>query len=209
MGLIATMSALVLGLLIASAKNTYDTQRADVARLAADILELDRVLELYGPEASESRELLRKSLAEAIERIWSKGSADNADLNPTTGKARTDAFYDSVQNLSPQTEAQRFGKNQAQEIIVDAGRVRLLMYAQLGGSIPLPFLVVLVSWLVLLFIGFGLLTRFNGTVNTALFIGALSVAGAIFLVLELDTPYGGMMRISDAPLESALAEISR
>jgi len=208
MGLIGTMSALVLGLLIASAKNTYDTQSGYVAQLSADVLELDRLLTHYGPEARDVRELLRKSVNEGVERIWPKDSATSANLQPPVGKGASDAFFDSIQNLSPQTDAQRFTKGQTLQIATGTARTRMLMYAQMGGSISLPFLIVLVSWLVLLFLGFGLLTRPNGMVIAALFVGASSVAGAIFLVLELDRPYDGLMRISSTPILSALAAMN-
>ena len=208
MGLIGTMSALVLGLLIASAKNTYDTQSGYVAQLSADVLEHDRILTWYGPEAKQVRELLRMSVNEGVERIWPKDSTSGVNLKPPVGKGPTDAFYDSIQNLSPQTDAQRFTKNQTLQIVTGAAHTRMLMYAQLGGTISLPFMIVLVSWLTLLFLGFGLLTRLNATVIAALFVGALSVAGAIFLVLELDRPYDGLMRISNAPLLGALAAMN-
>jgi hypothetical protein len=204
LGLIGTMSALVLGLLIASAKGTYDTQSDYVTQLSADVLEIDGFLLKYGPESKETRELFRKAVIEGIERIWPKDGTDAANLKPPVGKGTNDAFYDSVQNLSPQTDAQHFAKDQALQIYVSGYRTRVLMYARRGGSISLPFLVVLVSWLVLLFVGFGLLTRINGTIIAALLVGALSVAGAIFLVLELDEPYEGLMRISSSPLQSAL-----
>ena len=201
MGLIGTMSALVLGLLIASAQGTYQTQSGHVAQLSADIIELDRFLSIYGPESNEARELLRQSIIEVVERIWSQ--------RPPAGKGPAEALYNGVQNLAPQTDAQRFAKAQILQVMTDAARTRTLMFAQLGGSISLPVLVVLVSWLVLIFVGFGFLTRVNGTVITALLIGALSVAGAIFLVLELDAPYGGLMQISSAPLQSAMVQMSQ
>ncbi len=207
MGLIGTMSALVLGLLIASAKGTYDIQSAHVAQLSADVGDVDRILALYGPETKDARDLFRQAVIRGVELIWPKDSVKTANLDPTAQKGRSDLFYDSIQKLSPQTDAQRFDKSQVLQIITGIAHTRLLMQAQLGGSIPMPFLVVLVSWLVLLFVGFGLLTRFNGTVITALLVGALSVAGAIFLILELDQPYGGLLRISSAPLQGALAHI--
>ncbi len=88
-------------------------------------------------------------------------------------------------------------------------RSRLLMFEQLGGSISWPFLTVLVFWICVLFLGFGLFARFNATVTVALLVGALSVAGAIFLILELNEPYHGLMRISDEPLRNAMAQIDR
>jgi len=206
MGLIGTMAALVLGLLIATAKGTYDTQSSHVAQLAAGIVELDRLLANYGPETKEARDSLRQTAIEQIDRIWPKEAA-SANLEPLKNRAKSEAFFRSILMLSPQTDGQRFTKSQALQMTTDLYHTRLLMYAQQGRSISLPFLIVLVSWLVLLFAGFGLLTPFNGTVMTALLIGALSVAGAIFLILELDQPYSGLMRISSAPLQSALAQM--
>jgi hypothetical protein len=88
-------------------------------------------------------------------------------------------------------------------------QARLLMFEQLGGSIAWPFLTVLVFWICVLFLGFGLFARFNATVTLALLVGALSVAGAIFLILELNDPYHGLMHISDEPLRDAIAQIDR
>lgn len=209
MGLIGTMSALVLGLLIGFSKGTYDTQRGYVERLSADIIEVDRVLLYYGPGTNETRALLRQFVTEGIDQVWPKDNAETANLKPAAAKGATEAFYNGVLNLSPQTDAQRFAKDQAEQIIADATRTRLLMYAQLGGSIPLSLLIVLVSWLLLLFVGFGLLTKVNGTIIAVFLVGALSVAGAIFLVLDLNLPYGGLMAISSAPLQNALAYISQ
>ena len=89
------------------------------------------------------------------------------------------------------------------------GRLRLLMTSQLGSSIAWPFQTVLVFWICALFFGFGLFARFNATVTLALLVGALSVAGAIFLILELNDPYRGLMRISDEPLRGAISQIDR
>jgi hypothetical protein len=208
MGLIGTMSALVLGLLIASAKGTYDTQTSDVTQLSASVVELDRILAIYGPETKETRESLRQTVIDGMAQIWPSDSAASANLAPLKNKAKSDAIFRAIQALSSQTDEQRNIKSEALLITTNMFHTRLLMYAQRGASIPLPFLIILVSWLVLLFIGFGLLTRFNGTVVTALLIGALSVAGAIFLILELDQPYSGFMRISNAPVQAALAQMN-
>src|SRR5438874_9876491 len=86
---------------------------------------------------------------------------------------------------------------------------RLLMFEQLGGSISWPFLTVLIFWICVLFLGFGLFARFNTTVTVALLVGAVSVAGAIFLILELSDPYRGLMRISDEPLRDTMGQIDQ
>ena len=84
-----------------------------------------------------------------------------------------------------------------------------LLYEQAGGSLSWPFLVVLVFWLVMLFVGFGLYARRNATAIAALFVGALTVAGAIFLILEMNRPFSGLMQMSSAPIRNALAQIGR
>ena len=208
MGLIGTMAAIVLGLLIASAKGTYDTQVSDVAQLAVGVLQVDRCLAIYGPETKEARDSLRQDVINNVEEIWPKDRATSASLAPLD-RTKAEAFFVSIQSLSPQTDAQRFAKSQALQIATDVYRTRLLMFAQQRSAISLPFLIVLVSWLFLLFVGFGLLTPFNGTVVAALLVGALSVAGALFLILEMDRPYSGLMGISSAPLLNSLAQMNR
>jgi len=208
LGLIGTMAAVVLGLLIASAKGTYDTQVSDVAQLSAGVVQLDRLLANYGPETKDARDSLRQDVIDNVEEIWPKDGVTSASLAPIE-RAKAEAFFVSIQRLSPQSDAQRFARSQALQIATDIYHTRLLMFAQQGSAVSLPFLIVLVSWLVLLFIGFGLLTPLNGTVVTALLVGALSVAGALFLILEMDRPYSGLMRISNAPLLSALAQMNQ
>lgn len=207
MGLIATMSALVLGLLIASAKGSYDTQSGEIVHASADVIQLDRILSHYGPESLQARARFRDTVERSIERIWPRdgGRSGNLELPGDTNEPAD--FYTLISNLQPQTSAQRFAQTRALEIGAGLSQTRVLMYEQSGSSIAWPFLVVLVFWLVILFIGFGLFAPANATVLAALFVGALSVAGAIFLILELDRPYEGLMHLSSAPLRSALAQI--
>lgn len=207
MGLIATMAALVLSLLIASAKTTYDTQETEIQHLAANIVQLDRILVHYGPETEDARALLRQTVAIVIQRIWPK--AGTANLEPLPARGGADAFYDQIQDLSPKTNPQRYLQSQALQITEGLAETRLLMLEQLDSSLSLPFLLILVFWLAILFLGFGLFARLNVTVMTALLVGALSVSGALFLILELNQPYRGVMQISGFPLHNALTQISR
>ena len=207
MGLIATMSALVLGLLIASAKSAYDTQSRELVQLSAQIIQCDRILSLYGPEALEARQRFRTAVERGIDRIWPSDRPQSANL-ALEGNAKVSAdFVTFIANLDPHTNAQRFAQSRALEIAADISRTRVLMFEESGSSIPLPFLVVLVFWLVIIFTAFGLFAPANPTVIAALLVGAASVAGALFLILELDRPYEGLMRLSGAPLRAALAQI--
>lgn len=205
MGLIATMSALVLALLIASAKGSYDTQRSEVTQMSADIIQLDRVLVHYGPQAKPARDLERDLVMAGIASIWSERSFHTGELNSRTMKEKGGRFFDEIQQLSPQNDYQRSLMGQVLQISADLGHVRSLLLEQTGGSIPMPFLVVLVFWLSMIFASFGLFAPANSTVIAVLFVCALSVAGAIFLILELDQPFAGLIRISDEPMRRALA----
>lgn len=206
MGLMATLSALVLSLLIATAKGTYDAQSGAINELSASYILLDRVLARYGPEMKENRELLKSLVATTVERIWPQDSAQPANLAPS-GDAKTsiETLFDKVAELMPKTDAQRELRSRALGIITDIAQARLRLYARQDSSLPMPFLVVLVFWLIILFAGYGLLAPGNATVVTALVVCALSVSGAIFLLLELTTPFAGIMRVSSAPMQHALS----
>ena len=84
-----------------------------------------------------------------------------------------------------------------------------MLYEQSRSSIPMPFLVVLVSWLAVIFAILGLLAPRNGTVYVVILVCALSVSTAVYLILEMDQPFEGILQISSAPLQSALTEIAR
>jgi len=209
MGLIATMAALVLGLLIASANSSYETQSGELQQVSAAIVELDGILAQYGPEANESRHRLRAAVSAAVDKIWSKDGIRLGQLAPVAIHPEAAGFYDSIAKLSPNTEAQHFIQKRALEISGAIRQTRALMLEQINGSMPWPFLTVLVFWISMLFVGFGLFARANATVIVALLIGALSVSSAIFLILELNHPYLGLMRISGAPLSNALPQIGQ
>ena len=209
MGLIATMAALVLGLLIASANTSYDRQSSELKALAANIVLLDRTLEFYGPSAKEARDGLRDVVQQTHDRVWSPEGVRPENLNSGATQNDVAANIKQLQILSPKTEMERTMQSRALQESESIEQSRLLMFEQSSGSIAWPFLTVLIFWICVLFLGFGLFARFNPTVTVALFVGALSVAGAIFLILELDDPYGGLMRISDEPLRNAMAQIDR
>jgi hypothetical protein len=206
MGLIATLAALVLGLLIATAKGTYDAQSGIINELSANFLLLDRVLVRYGPETKDTRELLKKYVSASMGRIWPQDSGQSANLTPTgEAKAVGEILYDKVGEFTPKTEAQRELRARAISIMADIAQARLRLFARQDSALPLPFLVVLVFWASILFAGYGLLGPGNATVVVVLIVCALSVTGAIFLMLELATPFAGVMRVSDEPMRQALS----
>ena len=199
------MAALVLALLIASAKSSYDAQRSEVTQISANIILLDRVLAHYGPETKDARALLRQSVAGMIDRIWPEDHSKVAKSLPTADRAED--FFDKVQELSPQNEVQRALQAQALKMSIDLGQTRWLLFEQSGRSIPMPFLVLLIFWVTIIYVSFGLFAPPNATVIATLFVCALSVSGAVVLILELDRPFGGLVQISSAPLRNALAHL--
>jgi hypothetical protein len=207
MGLVGTMAALVLGLLVASAKGSYDTQAAELTQLAANISLLDRVLVHYGPETKEIRDFLRNSVARVVDQIWPKDGPSATPAPPQA--AGGEILYDKIQALSPKSDVQRAVQSQALSIAMDTGKLRQLMFAQATAAVSIPLLVVLVLWLTVIFISFGLFAPFNATVVATLFVSALSVSGAIFLLLEMYTPYSGVIAISSAPLRATLAQLAK
>jgi hypothetical protein len=204
---IATMSALVLSLLLASAKSAFDTRSNQLVQAASDIMLLDRALARYGPETKEARALLQRSTAATIERFWPAKGTTSIAFDP--GASGVEALYEKIEALAPQTETQRELRGQAESLALDVGRTRLLLFEHLGTSIPVPFLVVLVFWLCLIFASFGLFAPRNATVITALGVCALSIAGAVFLILELDRSFEGLLQVSGDPLRAVLTQLGR
>jgi hypothetical protein len=206
MGLVATMTALVLGLLVSSAKSSYDTQSNEVTDMAAKVLVLDRTLARYGPETQELRGQLRGLVAEAVNRIFPEdGTA--ADLEPDP--ARGSVLLEELTRLEPKSDEQKEMKGYAMTTAMTVMQERWLMYEQHVVQVSQPMLVIVVFWLTILFMSFGVYAPWNGTVVTALLAGALAVSGAVFLILEMYVPFGGMIHISSAPLKAALQHMGK
>jgi hypothetical protein len=207
MGLVATMTALLLGLLISSAKDTYDTVRSEVMQMAGKVAFLDRVLAFYGPEAATARGECRDAVAEGVRRMWPGERGGPSQLAPD--EQMGDAFYAAVHRLSPHDDSQRALKTEAATLMVDLGQLRSLLQAQAIPSISRPLLIALVSWLVVIFFGFSLVAPPNATTTLALVASAFSVACAVFLILELDHPLGGLIRIPSEPMINVLNHLAK
>jgi hypothetical protein len=208
MGVLGTMAALVLALLINSAKSSFDTQSHEITQAAADFILLDRVLTRYGPGTADARQLLRSTLATGIEQIWPQTSGP-IKWNSAAGMPVSAKFLEKIQELKPSDDYQRSLQAQAIQIIAEITRIHSLLLEQTQGAIPMPFLVVLIFWLSVIFTGFGLFAPANPTVIGVLLLSSLSIAGAIFLVLELDRPFEGLLQVSNLPLRSALIHLGK
>lgn len=207
MGLVATMTALLLGLLVSSAKDTYDTQRTAMIEIASRVAFVDRALALYGPDAAGVRGQFQRAVEAAVQRMWPKESSQPGQVGPDT--AAGDAVYAGMQRLAPQDDLQRSLKDQLVSGVENLGQLQMLLLAQSVPSVARPLLIAVVGWLLIIFFTFSLLAPPNATTALAFIVSALSVAGAIFLVLELDRPLGGWIEISSQPMQNAIKQFSR
>lgn len=203
-GLIATLASLVLGLLIASANGKFETESSQVEQLTANIVLLDGILKLYGTETDGIRTSLRREIPVMADRIWQENSSGNRRTKTFEPADLGISLYSEVLKLPPKTEAQRLLQAKALDAITDVGKIRLLLFTTAGGSIPIPFLIVLIGWLTLIFASISLFAESSTRVIVVLFIFSLAATAAIFLILELSQPFTGLMRISDQPLRDAL-----
>jgi hypothetical protein len=208
MGLLATMSALLLGLLVASAKSSYDNARSEVIQMAAKVVFLDRVLTGYGPETTDVRALLRNAIEQIARRAMQPPKA-NARVDPGLDTQVGNALYLEIQRLTPHDETQRNLKAQATTLAVELGQLRTLLVAESISSISKPLLIVVSFWLVVIFLSFSLIAPRNATATFALMVSAVAAATAIFLVLELDRPFSGLLRISNEPVLKVLSQLEK
>src|ERR1700730_4998456 len=208
-GMIATVSALVLGLLVASAKSTFDATEEAITQRAAKIIFLDRLLSDYGPETKATREQLRQTVAASIEMLWPDTKSSAARLAPYERMSGMQVTQMTLLQLTPTTNAQRQLFSTAQQILTDLRQSRWLLIHRAQRVIPIPFLVVLLFWLTMLHVSFGLFAPRNATTITVLFISALSVSGAIFIILDMSHPLQGVIKVSSGPMRKALEQLGQ
>jgi hypothetical protein len=206
LGMVATMTALLLGLLVSSAKAYYDTTRSELVQMAAKVALLDRALTMYGPDATEARGKLRAALGEAIVGLWPE---EGVAVRLAPDERAGDAVYVAIHRLTPRDDVQRDLKAEAKTLVTQLGELRTLLVAQSKPSVSMPMLITVSCWLVLIFAGFSLVAPRNATTTVALIAAVLSVVGAVFLVLELETPLSGIIRISSAPLQKVLGDLKQ
>lgn len=210
-GLVATMTALVLGLVTASAKSSFDTVDTAVKQTAIDILALDRLMARYGPETSEIRGALKHAIASRIEMIWPDSSSLPADLDPIHSGAASAAekLADGIRSLTPRDDAQRALQSRAVDLAESMLEARWVVLAANGTSVPTVFLVVILFWLTITFASFGLFAPRNATVLAVLVVCAASVGSAVFLILELDSPFSGVLMVSADPFHYAYEHLDQ
>lgn len=203
-GMVATMSALILGLLVSSAKSSFDTMNVAIAQNGARIIQLDHLLAGYGPETRAIRDQLKNSVVERVEKIWGRSAAVGSGLRAVEKSTAMLDLQGSLGALTPQSELQKAVLDRCQQLATAIWQDRLLIMEEQQVPVPVVFLVLLIFWLTLLFLSFGLFAPRNATVFAVLLVCALSVASAVFLILEMSHPLDGYIKVSRAPLLKAL-----
>ena len=202
LGLVATLAALLLGLLVSSAKESFDEERQQVNALAAKIATLDRVLALYGAETTSARADLRTVIEVAIAQAWPSGDGDRSDL--TFDPQRGEAIFRSIAVLQPTNPLQADLKERATGLAFELIEGRSMIVALAAGGVPVPVLTLVIGWLVVILFGFSILAPRNAMTVTALIVAAVAVCGAVLLLLEFYQPFDGLLQISSEPLLTAL-----
>ncbi|WP_163883470.1 DUF4239 domain-containing protein [Rhizobium laguerreae] len=204
---VGTLSALTLGLLIASAKSSYDNAEVEMRTAAARVLLLDRVMAQYGPETDKARQLMRELIERRLSRGWTAETTDETSGNAPGEYQDIEAVQAVLRSLLPRGSVQHSLQARAVEVSGMMAEAHWLLVESGKEGLPWAFVTVLVCWLSLLFATFGLQAPANLTVLSILLVCALSVAGAIFLVSDMANPYVGLIRVSDAPLQSAIERL--
>jgi hypothetical protein len=207
MGLVATMTALLLGLVTASARSTYDAQDAAVKTSAVNILTLDRHLARYGAQTGPTRELIRSATAFRLASTWPQDGTANG-FGASLPTPAVESIQDQILALQATSDSERWLKGEALKLSEEVVKTRWRLLG-ITGAIPQAFLVMVIFWLSVTFASFGLYAPRNATVLSVLFFAAFSVALALFLIVELDGPFDGYIRISAAPVRFALENLGK
>jgi hypothetical protein len=208
-GLIATMTALVLGLLVGSVKSSFDSKNEEFNRICSNLVVFDRTLAQYGPETKDIRVRLSLAVTARSEQLTERKTNRVTKDDAYTNMLALEQLQSGVRALQPASEGQRELKDRAMAVSTQIIAARWHLLGGVASSVPVPFLVVVVIWLAIIFLSFGLFAPSNSTVIAALFLAAISVAGALFLILEMDRPFDGLIHLSDVPLQHAAQFIGR
>jgi hypothetical protein len=204
--LVATLTGLVLALMFAATRTSFEHTSGAVSRLAVEFSELDEILEDYGPDAAPIRRQLRADMGTLIDSIW-RDDAVAAGRPPVTRKSHGVGALSMIRELQPKTPAQSSMQARALQISGDISQTRLALLAQPPDSVSTPFIIVLVLWLMFIFTTFAMSSKPNVTLTIVLGICILSASGALYLILELGLPFGGVMQVSNDSLRGALAPL--
>jgi hypothetical protein len=205
--LLATISGLLLGLLINSAHSRFESQHLAVEHLASDIILMDQLLIRYGPEAQGARKLLRASLSPLVDEIWAEDGASAPGEHVLRKNVSEAQLFMALHELSPQNNTQSSVRTQMIQTMIDVSKARLALFEQADSALPFPFLAMLLFWLTAIFASFSLFSPLNKISIGALLVIAASASGALYLIFEMNQPFSGLMQIPRSTIASALASL--
>lgn len=206
--IVASLTSLVLALMLSAANSAYSVNAGIVIKLGSDIIQLDHMLRAYGPEADQARANLLAYAGHKSEELFPAVPPPRVDARGSADLL--DKLLDSILSLSLPDRRHTALAAQALGITNQIYAERWLLWENPGTTVPTPFLFVLIFWLFLVFLSFGVFAPPNLTVVASLFLSSLAVTGAIFLILQLGDPmHHSWLQISGEPLQRALSEISR
>lgn len=206
---VATLSALVVGLLISSAKTSFDSKDKEVKQAAAHIIQLDRTMKQYGSQTAAAREHLRQIVSRVLKAVWSDQRQGPIDMETILTGQGTSDIQTALLELKPESDAQRWLQQSALQLCSQIEQARLNVIEQQESGIRWPFVVILVFWFAIIFFSFGLFAPRNRMVAGMLGVCALSVAGALYLIVQMDRPFSGLIEISGKPLQIALDQVGK
>lgn len=208
-GMIAAMSSLVLGLMTASVKGSFDLVDRQHRVFAARLIQLDDALRHYGPEAVDARVKLKQYVERVIAQDYTTAGDYRSSIEDSQAGDLLDAVKDDIAAFGFKTDTQRRFGTEAAKLIDEIVSLRWALIEQAGGSIVPAFLVVLVCWITVIFVSFGIMAETNTTIVVALLLCSASIAGALFLIIEMDMPFNGIISISPKPITDTLRHLSR
>jgi hypothetical protein len=210
-GLLTLLSALIMGLLIWTAYGVYAGQNTAIQTLAAKVLQYDLALADYGSEANDLRLQVRHALANTIEQVWNANINDNefAAHNFAAAIQSLRNRGEAIENLTPSTDQQKQALATAKALNDSIGQSRLQMSFALTNAVSYPLILIVVGWAAILFCGFGLMSKGHTMSLVCVLVGAVAVASAVYMILDLSSPYSGIFRASYEPLEQVLAVMGK
>jgi hypothetical protein len=206
-GMLSVLASLVLGLLIATGKSSSDSTDQQVRSYAADIILLAETLRDYGNDAAKPTGLLRDFTASTLHDIWPEDGSDPNLANPVTGQ-KLEHVREAIRALRPVDAGQRWLQDQALTIVTSLLHQRWQLIEHQGPNVRPVVLLILVSWITIIFASFGLNAPRNATVIAAYIVCSLGIGGAVFLIIEMDNPFQGPLQIPRAPMANALAQMA-
>jgi hypothetical protein len=205
--MLSVLSSLVLGLLIASAKGSWDTTDRSVRAYAADLVLLDETLRDFGNAAAEPRRLLRDYTLRMMHDIWPAEGTRPPTVDDRAAGQMLERVRERIRALVPSDAPAKWLQDQALTTHVSLLRQRWQLIEEQEPAVRPVVLMILVSWISVIFASFGLDAPRNGTVIGAFLVCSLAIGGSVFLILEMDSPFRGVLAISSEPMARAIGHM--